>query len=148
MSESIIGGLKSIINSSALSPITICGNCIEHCGCILSKWIIVEFSRFSGFEEFLFVAFIYMEPFVPTDHVYFAIKLNDAPQSILNLYHLASDCSERVINYDCLELSIPYVYKNACAVIRKNVCTCDTVIASRVVSPSRDLIKFDLLLSV
>lgn len=148
MSDSIMNELKSIIKSSISSPITIHSNCIENCGCMLTKWIIVEFKRFSGFDEFLFISFIYMEPFIPADHVYFAIKFIDAPQSILNMYNLASDCTDSVITYDCMELYIPYVYKNARTVIRKKVCSSDTVVTPQVISSYRDLINFDKMLSV
>lgn len=148
MSNSVICDIKTVINNAILAPITIFGNVIERCGCMLSKWIVIEFIRIGGFEEFLFISIIYMEPFEPVDHINFAVKLTDMPQNILNLYNLASDCSDCSVDYDHVVLSIPYVCKNARTVIRKKICSCDAMIATSLLHSPADLASLGNCLAI
>lgn len=60
------------------------------CGCMISKWTSVEFTKIFGLEkDYLQIAIIYMEPFCGYDDCILYMDFDRIPSCIMDLYEFA-----------------------------------------------------------
>ena len=92
-----------------------------YCGCMISKWISVEFKKIVSEDkkEYLQVTFVYLEPFTDFDYYDFFLAMEDIPINVMKLFKFSSDKYELVVYDDLIELHAPYVYKEARALLKK-----------------------------
>lgn len=84
----------------------------EYCGCMLSKWISVEFRKIVGLQkDYLQFTIVYMEPFTDFDYKIVCIDWHRIPKSLMQVYELAK--SQTVFNeaYDTVDMIVPFAYK-------------------------------------
>ena len=127
------------------------GTISKYCGCMISKWISVEFQEIvtSNQETFLHVIFVYLEPFTDFDHYDFFISSENIPQNVMKLYKFAFINSQINEYDDVIELHAPYVYKNAKALLKKykkdNIVGMQKVTESMYISSQKDINEINIL---
>jgi hypothetical protein len=90
------------------------------CGCMISKWNSVEFTRVFGIEkDYLQIAVIYMEPFTGYDYCLMYMDFDKVPVCIMDLYHLALEHTSITEDREELTMYIPYAYNTARRCIHK-----------------------------
>jgi hypothetical protein len=123
----------------------------KYCGCMISKWISVEFQEViaSNQEKYLHVVFVYLEPFTDFDHYDFFLSSENIPSNVMKLYQFAFNNSRVEVSDDIIELYAPYVYKDAKALLKKynkdNIVGMNKITESMYISSPKDIKEIDAL---
>jgi hypothetical protein len=90
------------------------------CGCMISKWNTVEFTRVFGIEkDYLQIAVIYIEPFTGYDYCLMYMDFDKVPECIMHLYHLALEYTSITEDEEQMTMYIPYSYNTSRRCIHK-----------------------------
>ena len=93
------------------------------CGCMISKWTSVEFTKVFGLEkDYLQIAVIYMEPFCGYDYCLMYMDFEKVPASIMELYTLARTHTISKLHEDDdtqISMYIPYAYNTSRKTVHK-----------------------------
>ena len=82
------------------------------CGCMISKWTSVEFTKVFGIDkDYLQIAIIYIEPFCGYDYCQMYMDFEEVPETIMNLYKLALEHTiTKSEDEQQITMYIPYAY--------------------------------------